>query len=302
MSTIPPAAPESLVGLQQLYSDIETGDSPITLGKAARHILAALLNQPEQAAFSTISELAERHSVSASTLSRLSRRLGYSGFAQLQDVFRRSLTQDKGFYSDQVSRLRNQHGNDGSGLARMTELARQESANLVELTASLDVAELAASTDLLANAARIRIHGVRQFSSLAMFMAYGLGMLRSDVAMLDSSHQGTADALAQLDPGDVLVVASCYPYTPSVLATARVAAEHGIRIIALTDTISSPLCSTAEHSFLVPDHSLFFSNSMCAFMLLIEILLSEVASQLSDHGLASMKRREHLINALKTSL
>ncbi|MGO2132908.1 MAG: MurR/RpiR family transcriptional regulator [Halomonas sp.] len=302
MPATPNTAPQTLPELQQLFDAIEAGTSSITLGKAARHILGALLTLPEQAAFSTISALAERHNVSASTLSRLSRRLGYSGFAQLQDVFRRSLTQDKGFYSNQVSRLLSQHGTDQNSLVRMTELTRQESANLAELTASIDIASLAGSADMLAKAPRVRIHGVRQFSSLAMFMAYGLGMLRSDVAMLDSSHQGVADGLAQLDSGDVLVVASCYPYTPSVLATAKIAAQHNIRIIALTDAISSPLCSTAIHSFLVPNHSLFFSNSMCAFMLLIETLLSEVANLLSDSGLTALKRREHLISELKASL
>ncbi|WP_027967532.1 MurR/RpiR family transcriptional regulator [Halomonas halocynthiae] len=302
MSSTLNTAPQTLTKLKQLFSAIEAGDSPITLGKAARHILGALITLPEQAAFSTISELADRHNVSASTLSRLSRRLGYSGFAQLQDVFRRSLTQDKSFYSKRVSQLLDQHGSDHDGLTRMTELTRQESDNLAELTRSIDATSLSGSAELLAQAPRIRIHGVRQFSSLAMFMAYGLGMLRNDVAMLDSSHQGIADGLAQLNSGDVLVVASCYPYTPSVLATAEIAARHHIRIIALTDAISSPLCSVAEHSFLVPNHSLFFSNSMCAFMLLIESLLSEVASLLGDNGLISLQRREHLISELKASL
>jgi DNA-binding MurR/RpiR family transcriptional regulator len=184
----------------------------------------------------------------------------------------------------------------------MAELARQESANLADLTANIDAESLARSAELLATARRVRIHGMRQFSSLAMFMAYGLGMLRSDVAILDGSRQGVADALAQLDEGDVLVVASCYPYTPSVLATADVAAQHDIRVIALTDAIGSPLSSSAMYSFQVPNHSLFFSNSMCAFMLLVEALLSEVASVLGDTGLAALQRRERLIGELKASL
>ncbi|HSH47534.1 MAG TPA: MurR/RpiR family transcriptional regulator [Halomonas sp.] len=294
-------APQTLAKLHELLHAIEAGRSPIGLGKAARHVLGALLTAPEQAAFSTISELAARHSVSASTLSRLSRRLGYAGFAQLQEVFRRSLTRDKGFYSDQVSRLLEEDAAHG-GLARLAELARQESANLADLAATIDAESLAGSAEMLATARRVRIHGVRQFSSLAMFMAYGLGMLRSDAAILDGSRQGVADALAQLDEGDVLVVVSCYPYTPSVLATADVAARHDIRVIALTDAIGSPLCASAVHSFQVPNHSLFFSNSMCAFTLLVEALLSETASVLGDTGLVALKRRERLIGELKASL
>lgn len=72
------------------------------------------------------------------------------------------------------------------------------------------------------------------------------------MAALDSSRQGVADALAQLDEGDVLVVSSCFPYTPSVLPTAEVAARHGIKVIALTDSGSLPLAKVALHSVHVP--------------------------------------------------
>ena len=82
----------------------------------------------------------------------------------------------------------------------------------------------------------------------------------------------------------------------------KVAARHGIRVIALTDATGSPLADHAVHRFAVPNHSLFYSNSMCAFMLLAEGLLSEVASVLGEPGLTSLKRREQLINELNHSL
>lgn len=148
----------------------------------------------------------------------------------------------------------------------------------------------------------VRIHGLRQFSSLAFFMAYGLGMLRPDVSILDSSRQVVADALAQMEAGDVLVVASCFPYTPSVLVTAEVAARRGIEVIALTDSASSPLAKTAVHSFYVPNHSLFFSNSMCEFILLAYGLLSTVASALGEAAVEALKYREALISELNSSI
>ncbi|MCE8002673.1 MurR/RpiR family transcriptional regulator [Billgrantia ethanolica] len=297
-TTLPP---ETLSGLRQRLTDIEAGDADIRLGKRSRHVLALLIEAPQQAAVSTISELAERLGVNASTLSRLAQRLGYEGFSQLQDVFRREVTEGQSFYSDQASRLLQANG-DTQALARLSRLARQESANMASLLERIDPAAFEQTVTLLATAHRVRIHGMRQFHSLALFMAYGLGMLRPDVAPLDAGRQGVADALAQLDPGDVLVVASCFPYTPSVLATAEVATRHGVEVIALTDSESSPLARSARHSFAVSNHSLFYSNSMCAFMLLAQGLLSEVASLLGEAGLAALKHRETMITELGASL
>lgn len=293
--------PQSLSELEHLTKAIEAGEVEMRLGVRSRRVLWTLIESPQKSAISSISELAAQLGVNASTLTRLAQRLGYSGFSQFQAVFQRELTEGKHFYSDQAARLLTGTGKE-EDLGRLSNLARQESANLAGLLEKIDTEAFRHTVARLATARRVRVHGMRQFNSLALFIAYGLGMLRSDVAALDSSRQGVADALAQLDAGDVLLVASCFPYTPSVIATAEVAARHGIEVIALTDSASSPLARTAMHSFHVPNHSLFFSNSMCAFMLLAEGLLSEVASQLGEDGVTALKQREKLIAELNASL
>lgn len=300
MTQVPAALPDNLGALKQLLEAIERGESGISLGGSSRRVLAALIEAPQRTAVSSISELSEQLGVNASTLSRLAQRLGYGGFSKFQDVFRRELTEGKSFYSDQASRLLLTPSD--TTLSRLTRLGRQESTNIASLIEQVEPEVFSRVVELLATARRVRIHGMRQFTSLALFISYGLGMLRQDVAALDASRQGVADALAQLDAGDVLVVASCFPYTPSVLATAEVAARHGIEVVALTDSSSSPLAKVARHSFYVPNHSLFYSNSMCAFMLLAQGLLSEVAGRLGESGLESLRQREELISELNASL
>jgi len=293
--------PETVAELKQLLAAIDRQEVDIALGGSSTRVLTQMIESPHHAAVSSITELAAQFGVNASTLSRLARRLGYSGFSKLQDVFRRELTEGKSFYSDQASRL--VVNTEGAGaISQLARLGRQESANIASMVEQVDPAAFDDVVHLLCSAKRVRIHGMRQFNSLALFMSYGLGMLRPDVSALDSSRQGVADALAQLDAGDLLVVASCFPYTPSVLATAEVAQRHGVKVVALTDSASSPLAKTALHSFYVPNHSLFFSNSMCAFMLLAQGLLSAVASALGETAVAALKYREELISELNSSL
>ncbi|WP_136248972.1 MurR/RpiR family transcriptional regulator [Halomonas borealis] len=301
MTATSPSRLATLDDLERLLADLEAGHGELRLGKRSRQVLAALTGAPQQAAVSSISDLAVRLGVSPSTLSRLSQRLGFEGFAGLQAIFRRHVTEGQHFYSDQVSRLlEGEQGDDALG--RLTRLGRQESANIGDMVASIDGEALERAARRLAEARRVRIHGRRQFASLTSFLAYGLGMLRPDAAPLDAAGHGIADALARLDGDDVLVVISAFPYTPSVLTAAEVAARQGVTVIALTDVTNSPLARAADECFAVPNHSLFFSNAMCAFMLLSEGLLSEVASQLGEDGVASLQRREHMIGELGDAL
>ncbi|MFG6137640.1 MurR/RpiR family transcriptional regulator [Halomonas sp. B23F22_10] len=297
----PDARLETLADLERLLVELEAGDAALRLGRRSRQVLSALVGMPQQAAMSSISDLASRLGVNPSTLSRLAQRLGFEGFAGLQAVFRRHVTEGRHFYSDQVSRLL-EGEQDDDALGRLARLGRQESANLGELVAGVNGEAFGRAARRLVDARRVRIHGRRQFASLASFMAYGLGMLRPDAATLDAAGHGIADALAQLDDNDVLVVMSAFPYTPSVLTAARVAARQGVPVIALTDAAGSPLARAADERFTVPNHSLFFSNGMCAFMLLAEGLLSEAASLLGEAGLASLERRERMIDELGDAL
>ncbi|MBZ9672678.1 MurR/RpiR family transcriptional regulator [Mesorhizobium sp. ES1-3] len=130
----------------------------------------------------------------------------------------------------------------------------------------MDGASLKGATARLASARRVRVHGVRQFHSLASFLTYCLGMVRSDVALLDEPRLRVAEALSQLEPGDVVIVASCAPYTRSVAEVGRVATANGQSVIAITDSRSSPLVPPAEHAFFIP-HASSFTRTAWAHIL-----------------------------------
>src|SRR3546814_9776372 len=118
--------------------------------------------------------------------------------------------------------------------------------------AQLDAATLDEVAGLLGSARRLRVHVLRQYHAFASFLTHGLGMLRSDVALLDASQLGAAEALAQLDEGDVVVVASCAPYTRSIAEIAEAAATCGLAVVAVTDTRASPLVAPSRHAFFIP--------------------------------------------------
>jgi DNA-binding MurR/RpiR family transcriptional regulator len=124
-------------------------------------------------------------------------------------------------------------------------------------------------------------------------------MIRTDVALLDAQGLGVAEGLAHLQPGDVVVVSSVAPYSRSVAKAAAVAAWAGITVIAITDTLASPLVPPARHAFLIPHESSFFSNSMGAYLIFCEGLLNLVAAHLGKRALQALSRHERVIRALE---
>nr|WP_233807792.1 MurR/RpiR family transcriptional regulator [Paraburkholderia sp. HP33-1] len=300
--------PRTVAGLRELVVKIGRDEADVSLGGRAHTVLAKLLERPEEVAVRTITDLAASLGVNASTLTRLSTRLGYTGFADFQNVFRDSIAQrHRHFYSQQAERLvtgrKNRPAATDAGavspeVETVVQLARESIINVEGFLSQLSPDDLRGAARMLAEAKRVRIHGLRQFSALASFVCYGLSMIRTDVALLDAQGLGVAEGLAQLQPGDVVVVTSVSPYTRSVAEAAVAAVQSGLSVIAITDTLASPLVPPATHAFLIPHESSFFSNSMGAHLVFCEGLLNLVATHLGKRSLQALERRERLITAL----
>jgi DNA-binding MurR/RpiR family transcriptional regulator len=288
--------PRTVEDLRALALSIGRDEAGFSLGSKAHDVFARLVEAPEQSAVRSISELASQFGINPSTLTRLAKRLGFEGFADFQAVFRKAIANDQQyFYSRQAGRLLATRSDANVEFEVFERLAHETAINVDGFLGQLEDVSLKGATKLLASARRVRIHGVRQFHSLASFLTYCLGMVRSDVALLDAPRLGVAEALSQLDQGDVVVVASCAPYTRSVAEVARIAAANGQTVIAITDSRASPLVPPAEHAFFIPHASSFYSNSMGAYVVFCEALLNLVARELGDKALNSLAGRERLI-------
>ncbi len=299
-------APRTLEELKRKLQALNSPTSELKLGKRARVALTQMLDQPDEVAAASISKLATQAGVNASTLSRMVRKLGFKSFAEFQLLFRNHLarTHRTSFYSDLAGQLLedDEVEQTPASLAVMTQVAEEETANIAQMLKGLDLAALEESVDLLIQAPRVRVYGLRQAHTMANLFAYALGLLRSDVSLLGNPHHGIAHGLTELTEKDVLVVISAAPYTRGTVAAARIAASHGLQVIAITDSHGSPLAAEASLTFVAPTSSTWYSNSMAAFLVLIEGLMARVAGRLGRKGLVSLKRHELLIDEINHEL
>ena len=178
-------------------------------------------------------------------------------------------------------------------------IADGEQANITEMLAGMHENTLKACIDVLANAPRVRIYGMRQAHAAAVSLSYTLGLVRDDVCQLNTAEHGIAHGLAQLQAGDALVCFGFRPYSRNTLMAANAASNMGLRVIAVTDRNDSPLVQTAAHSLIAPTSDAVFSNGLAAATVLAELLTQMVAQALGDRTLAKLQSHEKLIADLQ---
>jgi len=296
-----PCAPATLDELKALVVLIGQGSADLRLGAKAYDTLARLVDKPEQTAVSSISELAGRCQVNASTLTRLAKKLGYAGFNEFQSLFRSSVTeQEQHFYSQHVERLFGDEGN-GDLLENFHKIVVESMKNQNKFLRQLDPQVVREVVRLLAHAPQVRLYAERQLYALTSFLGYGLGLIRDQVVQLESRN-GMAGPLSTLGDRDVLVVASCHPYTRNVVETARVVRGRGVKVVAITDYLSSPLAACADYSFYIPHESSYLINSMAAYIVFVEGLINSVAKELGEAAVKILQANELLYQQLNTEL
>ncbi|WP_189609640.1 MurR/RpiR family transcriptional regulator [Saccharospirillum salsuginis] len=286
--TAEPLPPKNLAALQRVRAAIEDKRMTLALGRRSLRVLAELLDNPRQAAMSSITELAGELGVSPATLSRLARQLGFEGFKAFQQVFRRESSGQSRYYSQQARQLSGKEYHTRQRIERMQS-------TLDQLVSWNDEALLNEVARQLYRSRRVKIYARRQSTSLASFLGYCLAMLRPRVTVLGTGELGASHAAALLEPNDLTVFIGFHPYSPSTVKVARVAKEKACRMIAITDSHTSPIAALAETVVRVPVDTGFYSNSLVAATALIELLLDKAAYLAGDAGIAALEEREQLI-------
>ena len=113
------------------------GQSDIHLGPKALAALGKILNLQGDPALFSITSLAERLEVNASTITRLARNLGYPGFGAFQEVLiKASISSPGEFYSKKAQQTL--QSGDKPSLSKVSQLCHESQANTDRLIESFD--------------------------------------------------------------------------------------------------------------------------------------------------------------------
>ena len=221
-------------------------DRHATLPRRLVQVAEFTLRQPEEIAFGTLAEIAAQAGVRPSTLVRFAQALGYSGFSDLQAVFRAHARERWPDYRERLLALNGDETPAGNGEALLHAFLNASLTSLERLRDGLDPEALESAVALLAEAQTIALLGSRRAFPLAAYCAYALRKLSMRCELVDQVGGMAAEQVALLQPDDALLAISFTPYTPLTVELTANAVRSGVKVVAITDTPFSPLVQLAS--------------------------------------------------------
>ncbi|GLS87640.1 RpiR family transcriptional regulator [Cypionkella aquatica] len=262
-------APATIEEFRERLAAITDG-LPRRLRQCADHIAANL----DRIAVSTVAELAAGADVPPSALMRFCQILGYSGFSEMQKLFRDAYSPGFPDYSTRLENLK--QGGAGTPSALLGEFIEAGRLSLEALAKSADEVALAQAVALLSAADTVHIIGLRRAFPVASYLAYVFDKMAVP-AML---HEGTGklDHRHALRPGDAVLAITFAPYSEETISLAQDARARGLKVVALTDRITSPLARVGDAILTVPEVDFGAFRSLSATLALAIALAVAVGS------------------------
>ena len=249
-----------------------------TMPKRLAQVAAYALSNPDEMAFGTAASIATAADVQPSTLVRLAHHLGYEGFSDLQNVFRARLRDRTLSYEERLASLE-----AGPAANSDTELLSgfltAASQSVARLASTIDGETFSKSVDLLARAETIYLVAKRRSYPLTAHIAYAFGKLSIRHQIVASPNGIDPEMVQFATSRDAVIAASFSPYAAESLTQAQELAARGVPIIAITDSVFSPLAASATHWFEVSEADYAGFRSLSASMALAMALPVAIAER-----------------------
>ena len=255
------------------------------LTPAERRVATVVLDQPQLVAFGTVAELARQASTSGASVIRLSTKLGFDGFSSLQDTVQRDLGRQ---LRPATARIRQPETGDLLDRALHVELD-----NVQATLDTVDRDRFDLAIRALANSAtRVFVLVGEASNGIGGQLVSHLSMLRPGVSQLGGSAVRVYRALADLRPGDTVLTIDLPRYDAWLIGAAEAAAARHATVIALSDSVLSPLARCADLHFVVQARSVGPFDSYHGVLALLDALLAGVADALRASATESLDRIE----------
>jgi DNA-binding MurR/RpiR family transcriptional regulator len=259
-----------------------------TFSEGQRLVADFILREYEKAAFLTAARLGQRVGVSESTVVRFAMALGYTGYPEmqriLQEMVRSRLTT--------VDRLLGSVEGLEDNESVLAKIMQRDIDNIRQTLQETVPESFEHAVQLIVSAERVYVSGLRSASAPAMFLAFCLNWVLGNTKSLISGVEDWLEQTTDLGERDLLVAISFPRYTRKTVEMAEYARGRGARVLAITDSVMSPLARHATVVLSAHSDIESYVDSFTAPLSLINALLTAVAQRQQDKTVASLDRLE----------
>ncbi len=258
--------------------------------KGQKKIASAILDNYDKAAYMTAVKLGELVEVSESTVVRFAVELGYTGYPELQravqELVRAKLTSNQRI---QISDIR--YG-DGDILERVLSTDIGKIKYTME---TIDRPTFYAAVEAMASAKRIFVIGARSSASLASFFNFNLRMILDNVILVQPASRGEVfEQILDIGPGDVIFAMSFPRYSTNVINAVKYAHAQNADVIALTDSMLSPIAKDAQHVLIAQSDMVSYVDSLVAPLSILNAILVAITKTQKERVTARFDKLERI--------
>jgi DNA-binding MurR/RpiR family transcriptional regulator len=250
-----------------------------------------LIDRPEEVALLSMREQARIAGVQPVTMTRLAQRLGFPGFDELKKLFADGVRgRGSSFSSRSLGLLARQKAVGDAGLvSNYIDVLISHLERLKDETALRAFVE---SVNCLQKAVVIYALGLRSMFPVAYQFSYVQSYFSNRVVLLDGPGGIGLDRIQRAPEGSALLIISMRPYAASSIALARRARQHGIKVVAITDSTVSPAARTADVVNVVGTASPSFFDTITPAFAVSEILVALLAARVGPEVTALIENTE----------
>ena len=260
------------------------------LSKGQKKIAEFIINNYDKAAYMTACAMGSEVGVSESTVVRFANEMGFDGYPELQsqirDTVRVRLT------SVQRVNVANHRMGDDDVIDHVLNADAEKIKSTLE---QIDRAAFREAVDLILGARNIYILGMRSSAVLAEFMNYYFGLLFDNVRLIrPAGGSEIFEHLMKVHEDDVFVSISFPRYTTTIINATEYVSKTGAKVIAITDSLSSPIVPHAAVTLTAKSEMASFADSLVAPMSLINAMIAYIGKKKHQEVTQTLGRLENV--------
>lgn len=258
--------------------------------KGQRSIATYILNHYEKAAYMTASKLGQAAGVSESTVVRFAFELGFEGYPELQQELA-EMIKNKLTSLQRIEVASEQIGEDDV-LEKILNIDVDKIKKTLEETSRKD---FNGAVNAIVHSRSIYILGSRSASILARFLALYFNIMFDHVKLIHTTSSSEMfEQIMRLNEQDILIGISFPRYSKKTVKALEFAKDRGAKVIAITDSPSSPLAKKADFFLQARSDMASFVDSLVAPLSLINALIVAVGLKMKDEIKNSFNRLESI--------
>lgn len=250
--------------------------------KRLQHVARYVLDHPDDMALQTLTVIAERSATQPSAIVRFAKSLGYTGAGPMQRLLRDSLLANNASlgYGERVHQFTATVDSSVSARgvgALIDEFTEADVRALQNTRATIGQEGLADAVALIYKAQIIHIVGMRRAFPVATYLAYAMPQAGKPTVLIDGVGGLAFQQFRAISAKDLVIAISYHSYAPETVSAVEAACAAGAKILAISDSLASPIAKLATQTLVVRESQVRGFRSLSASLCVAQALVVGLA-------------------------